>query len=396
MMHDPINTDVANGERTLFEIPEANWAKFEAAIQKLSKRAEKVTGQAIVPIPFGSSFKKLNDGTEMKVIEVYLEADAPKLDGWQFVARLDHSQETGTILRRVPNVSCDIPVSYRNAEPSCDHCNMIRKRRDTFLLCHEDGTFKQVGATCLQDFLGIDPIRVAKMAEYLGYAAECARGYNEVDGLVDRRYIDIEGYLAHVATMIRIFGFVSSKVARENGSESTASMALTNYLTLPKYRAPITDEDDALAQEALEWIRSQCASETSSDYIHNLCVIAGSEMIELRSCPLAASLIQTFLREKGRIAERAKMANSEWVGEVGKRMDFSVKVVSSTSRETDWGYSYIYRFVTDEGNVLVTFSSRSLNLFEGDQVKIRGTVKKHDAYKGVNNTVLTRVVKMMD
>ena len=58
-----------------------------------------------------------------------------------------------------------------------------------------------------------------------------------------------------------------------------------------------------------------------------------------------------------------------------------------------YGTSYLVTMVTPEGNVLKTFSSGNFgNVEVGQTLQIKGTVKKHEVYKGNKETMLSRVV----
>ena len=50
----------------------------------------------------------------------------------------------------------------------------------------------------------------------------------------------------------------------------------------------------------------------------------------------------------------------------------------------------VCEFVDESGNVYVWFTSAIFKSRRGDTVKLRGTIKAHDEYKGTKQTVLTR------
>jgi hypothetical protein len=386
--------------RTTFEIPAENMDKFNAQIEKLSKKSLKLLGLPITPYVFGYEMREI-DGHKRKVFQVMLTAEVPKLNGWDFAARIDHSNETGNIIRPVPNLGYQIPESYRTCDPACDHCKVRRYRRDTFLLHNaETGEFQQVGATCLKDFFGHDPIKVAKMAELLGYAYECGRSGEQVVG-IDWRYIDLESYLAHTAAIIRKLGWVSKATARETDKEPTCSLAWSN-LTYRDYGdaydnyvyVDVTDEDRETAAAALEWAQGLCEKCNQNDYEHNICVIAKALVIEGRSTGLAASIVSSYLRDlnrgKLRAAATASLKNSQHLGEVNTKVAFKGVVLKFSTKDGMYGTTYIYRFLTEDGNVVVWFASNHQSVNEGDKVSVKGTIKKNDEYEGVKNTVVTR------
>lgn len=314
-------SDAASEIRTTFDIPEANWAKFSAKIEKLSRKSVKLIGQEIKPFVFGYDFKKDANGGSYKVVQVMLTAEVPRVDGWTFVARLDHSQEAGTLIRMVPNAGVQLPERFRNCEPNCDHCKVRRQRRDTFVVCEDaTGTFQQVGSTCLVDFFGHDVSKMAAFAELLSYATEAGRAFEEHDGgsygMHDRRYIDFEEYLGFAARAVREHnGYVSVKAVREAEERgvhltSTRAEATTNMFEVHRgvgtraITLEPTADDKAVAAAALEFIRAECEKPNLNDYMHNVSVIAHSEMIESRHCGIAASIIACYLRSIERSTPR--------------------------------------------------------------------------------------------
>ncbi len=294
--------------RTLFEIPAENMAKFEAQIAKLSKKSVKLLGVEITPFTFSHEERELSDGRTHRVYSVMLTAEVPKLEGWTFMARLDHSNDTGTIVRMVPNVG-QLPEQYRSASSTtCDHCGHKRYRRDTFVVRHDEtGEFKQVGSTCLKDFFGHDPMKIAKLAELLGYAYECGRGGEHfIQGVNDYRWIAVEEFAIASARAVLRHGWVSAKAAYEDDRlTATKSRAWAFYGD--DFRVdPFTDAERALAEEALTWAQSLRSKAELSDYEHNITVIADATMMEPRSAGLCASIVGVFYNNKMRAAQGPK------------------------------------------------------------------------------------------
>ena len=87
---------------------------------------------------------------------------------------------------------------------------------------------------------------------------------------------------------------------------------------------------------------------------------------------------------------KARDEASRWVGEIKERIDFEGEVEFEMTRDGYYGVTHIIKIRSTEGNVFTWFASGWQNLAKGDRVKVRGTVKKHDEYKGVKQTVLSR------
>lgn len=93
---------------------------------------------------------------------------------------------------------------------------------------------------------------------------------------------------------------------------------------------------------------------------------------------------------------------SQYVGEVGKRLEAEVTLVDVFGFEvpsfTPWGGTdtkMVYKFEDASGNILVWFTTGygldAQQYPQGSILKIRGTVKEHSEYKGSKQTVLQRV-----
>lgn len=398
-------------QRTLYQIPADNYPAFEAKVAKLSKRAVKLGCDPILPMVFSNELKDFGKGYgKVRVYNVFFNIENPKLNGWSFAARLDHSQETGTLIRSVPTFGRDIPAHYRDAAPHCDHCRVRRYRRDSYVVCEDaTDTFKQVGSSCLADFLGHDAYRMARLAEFLATAGGYAQGASEWVG-ADRRFIDVEDFLACAAWAVRKLGFTSKKVAMEYSKASTATVAMgclsRNWGSNPvhemhfdgigwvEFEAP-SDADVAFAEAARAWVQEFASKDTISEYEANAMVIAKAVVMEPRHLGLAASIIGIYARHLDREAQRKREAaerkGSEWLGNVGGKVEAGeVRVAGHVPVDGTYGTTHLYTFITTSGSVLKWFSSKSLNLLVGDIVMVAGTVKKHDVYKDVRQTVLTR------
>lgn len=394
----------AEAPRTLFHIPQVNLEMFFAACKKLSRKAANLGFPAIVPVVVSEQVQKLHDGRKHRVSTVFLDAQTPRIDGWSFAATIDHSNESGNIVRTVPN-SPALPTIYRTAEPHCEHCRIRRYRRDTYVLRNDDGETKQVGKSCLRDFFGHDPKRLAQMAEWLSQAAEAGRDYEEpmTGGASDRVYVG--EFASYAATAVRLHGWVSAKVSQEtDGALASTRSRATEYLyPNPKFRHLVParlPEDYDLASAAMEWAAG--LSETDgemSDYEHSINVIAKSDFVERRSLGLVASIVGVFAknteRELARRAEREAMSAlppSQHVGrekEILRDMALTVAGIV-TLPDKGFGISYLVRMVDTAGNVFVWKSSNETDLSHQDRIVLKGTVKAHKEYEGTKQTWLSR------
>jgi hypothetical protein len=397
-----------------FSIPEENLPQLQEILAKLNKRAAKLKVEPIVIEFLGTHIKRrdLGNGNSYDVLyhDIAIEGVTPKLAGWSFVATLNHivgdDGETLTLIKAIPDV--EIPATFRDAEPVCNHCGFKRKRIDTFILRNEDGTFKQVGRNCLVDFLGgADPKVVAAQLEML---IDLVSAINEFDDRYDMggtfsrdRSFNLREYLLYVASSIRAYGWVSRKTAREVGGEASSTTAFDIWFAKDgakqaKFKrdgAYPTDVDAKMVDDAMSWAETTLHSQDSgalNDYQYNLKVATSSSRIDFRFTGIVASLIYAYTIDLGRREERANLMGSKFVGEVGKRQVFAVKVINARPYVSDFGSGTIVKATTADGDVIMWFGSGQYAL--GADLIVKGTVKKHNDYKGVKETQLNRVTEL--
>ena len=421
-------------EPKIFNVPEENLAVLQERIAKLNKRAKKLSCEPITVNILGSKEVPIRHHDELgfeadrivgyrKVYEITVIGTAPKINGWEFIAVIQPTMDEagnnlGNILRGVPNASHEVPEAYRKAENHCDHCNTIRRRNETFVLRHDDDTYKQVGRNCLRDFLGhTSPETFAAIAQMLldaedfGFASE-SDGFGGGRGVV--RFV-AEEVLRLAACSIRLNGWRSNKTAREFGKEST-SMEVSAWINSraderKKWAKPlvVSDEDKATAVEVVEWLSKLQERTELNDYMYNLSILGQGAAFTSKNFGLACSAIPTYLREMEREINRRKQfeddAKSVHVGTVGTKFEgWTLTLVHTMDFESDWGVSHMYKFKDEAGNVVVWFSSnvyyndaagRDINV--GDTVILSGSIKKHETYNGkgmslvgVQQTIVTR------
>ena len=112
-------------------------------------------------------------------------------------------------------------------------------------------------------------------------------------------------------------------------------------------------------------------------------------------CHIKKALIKEDAKKVADAAKEACMpkSNSEYIGEEKERLrDLHVTLVGSRTVESCYGTSILYTFKMGD-NVLTWFCSGAgldEDIKNGDTVLLTGTVKKHQIYNGVKQTVLNR------
>ena len=81
--------------------------------------------------------------------------------------------------------------------------------------------------------------------------------------------------------------------------------------------------------------------------------------------------------------------SSEYVGEIGDKIEVSVVVVKQIKLESAYGITNMHIFEDDCGNQYV-WTTNARDWAEGSRKKIRGTVREHKTFRNIKQTVLTR------
>jgi len=339
---------------------------------------------------------------------ITVEGEPPKLAGWSFVATLTHTKD-GNLINKVPGTIEDVSGKYRTASPTCDYCGLIRKRTDSFIVRSDAGEYKQVGRNCLAKFLGYsNPERVA------GYAAMLANIRKAIEEQEEKLfsggghgsdYRDLLSFLTMVVAVIEEHGWVSVAKARERDVTPTireVEFQLSPDIDKKDYRhlkITPTDEHKSRAQEAIDFARSEKLT-TDSDYKHNLKVSTAGDMFHNKASGVVASLIafedhdkewERVQQQRREESEKRKdeYRKSEYLGDIGERITVNVRVVRRMVLDSPYGVTYLFRMLDGENNVVVWFSSNDI-LEEDQWYTLIGTVKKHDRYDDIKQTVLTR------
>jgi hypothetical protein len=106
-----------------------------------------------------------------------------------------------------------------------------------------------------------------------------------------------------------------------------------------------------------------------------------------KQCDLFRDLWKKFNEHLEEIANNP----STHRGEIGEKLGFLFTVDFTVECENQFGSTLLVKGSDEDGNVYVTFySGTTYNPEEGETYFLKGSVKAHDDYRGVPQTVLTR------
>lgn len=410
-----MNTEI---EITTYDIPEYNIERLNKEVATLNRRAVKIGvapievvihSKQFVPCPHAVSNASMSltakEIAKLPQIEQYtisIDGEGPKVEGYKFVGTLDHNSIPGQVLvNTVPGES--VPSDFFEAKAICHHCDKIRRRTETFIFEKDDGTYMQVGRSCLRDFFGHDPSHIARfLSRVITFVGSLGDGEGYGGGGRGEYHFPQLAILANTIAMIRSEGWVPRSSA-DFSSKATADNV--SFIMLPAYGPQQAEkerfvasinfkpESDTIeAQKALIWLGEQDA--TSSSYTHNLKALSTMKMIPVSKFGYWCSLASAYQRAQDRLEiKRQESLNrvNEHVGEIKERIELDVECTGISYTAGQYGTVCIHRMLTTDGKTLVWFANTGAKMDKGDKYTIKGTVKKHDVYNDWKQTQLTRV-----
>ena len=390
-----------------YRIPAVNFPRLQEEIEKLNKRATKLNMEPVkLAIVKTETVTRKDELLGFEYQETYhfctVEGETPHLAGWRLIAAVEPVGDE-RLIREVPGREC--PVQYRTTDFHCDQCHTTRQRKAIFVLQNEDTQeYKQVGSTCIADFLGgASPEGLLGSAEYVfNFVSLAGEAQEEGWGGGGKRAVPIQHFVRVVSIIHRRLGYVSRTAAREGMSQATADLAWS-LCTSPSadWRKFVEDNnlfpeevDLRVADTALEWAAAITPQLAKSNYLHDLGVCCRQDHVTSDRAGYVSSVIQAY---NFNLEKQAKPStNSIHLGEVGKRREFTLTIVSLNSSDGQWGAVTKVTFKDEANNAVIWWASGCPAwLVTGETVKVIATVKKHGEYRGVKQTEL-KIVKPVE
>lgn len=406
--------------KEIFSIPTANLFTLKSKIEKLAKRAEKLgcdlPTMEVVSETYSKTYVVTENGNldhhhdndcgcqpadyqkflelrDIEFVDVKVLGQGPSLKGWSITVYVTRD---GMEFGGHANASDDERARVENGE--CDHCGLKRNRKGAFVVEHLDGSHKVIGTTCIKDFLGwSSPNKIASyMTDLHAFIRDADfetthRVYGQAVATLD---LDTILELAH--REVETNGWVSVGMANDWTSPYT-----DEDTTKQKVLIALKDTPEAtLSPEAKvvkDWMLTLKGSDT--EYLNNLGIIAEKGFATNRTIGIAVSGViayQNMISAKAREEARKEQADTSiHMGEINKREEFTnvsldSKTWKTVSTQYDEYETCIHRF-TVNGNVMVWFGSKELEANEGEIITVKATVKKHDTFNGIAQTIVNRV-----
>ena len=310
------------------------------------------------------------------------------------------------------NLGFTVPTRYFSLNPcTCDYCKTNRQRNKTYLVVNrETGEWKQLGKECLKLFVtGIDVDAIATFESFIKEAEDAANPADEFFYNRRFKFVKVADALALACAVYRERGYLATRDSVGNPNDFSNKNIVqrklaqqygydSDFLNISNSVRNEIDEiavktDTAIAKEDTEVAIEMVKRFPDEPYYNNLKVIVENEYIPLNKLGLLVSIpkaIDRYEEEKKRQEEKERLATkSNYIGSVGDKIEVDfVSGREAACCETQFGLLHIYEFKDASGNVIVWKSSSGKEIPESG--KISGTVKAHEEYNGVKQTVILR------
>ncbi len=357
-------------------------------------------------------------------VQCIITGDQPKLNGWEVLVKIDHSgSHTSPASAPIRNMlstpnngeslsfGADMALKnniehYAECGPNCDHCETKRYRKETIVLYNQAlDEVKQVGSTCVDDFLGTNALEAITNAYLMDGMLLKASNLDEDDirawggghygvGLIDTKLL-----MAIAAYSISKDGYTSSKMAL-SPSDATFRKVIELYNSNePSVLNIIKDYSEGNINKYLEQASNTLvwAGKKTPDtpYHSNCLVIANTASIDLSDRLKIASACSMPYQYSQEMLRDADLNNKgSHFGNVKERGELKLTVVELFDKPFDDYPSTTYRMKDDEDRTFdwkSYYSSSAPALEIGKTYLVKGTIKEHfESKRGVMITSLTR------
>lgn len=367
----------------IYQIPDSKLTKLEKQCKRISNKGALIIFNIGEPceIHAVNNDKVVIPGHEVEVEGSYV------INGWEFVATIDHTP-LGNIIRCInSDLEKDIPERYKDCGPECEHCHRIRSRKDTYLVHNlETNEWKQVGKTCLKEYTGgLDSEVCAAAAAFFTVCEEA--DYFEDDGVYgfnSNKYISSDEFKKYAYPLVKQNGYKK---------DVTVDVTLDAMFGRGVYYNEQTPE--VAADEEIEEVNkyAESVSDDQYGYFRNAKLAWAKKFVEYRDLALLASFIGTYFKNKAELAKQETNSRAtKYVGNVGDKIQIEVKSIRVLYRKSNSMFSYyaepssVYEIIDNDGNTFICYSTKDLL----NAKLLKATIKGYNDYRGIKQTIITR------
>lgn len=326
-----------------------------------------------------------HEDMNVECVEYVLEFDPYVVAGYRFGAVIERATDENLVYVADDAVNFK---DYVKCDLVCEHCGTNHKRNKCVVLINnETGEHKMVGTSCVKDFIGYNVEQFAKYfteIEQILLQDEEIKIYDFERNLYTTAIDNVE-YLARCIKITEKDGYTKE----------------LKFFAERELGKTIEDKYIEKAKEVINFFETYepwdgFESDTRI-FVTGRKPITNANGFVAYAYTLYNKIIAKLNKKK---EEEAHKALSNFVGEVGKKITATGKIIIAGGYETMYGYTRIYKLTDENNNVYIWKTGNCLNITnengivkditEIGTVEMTGTIKEHNEYNGEKQTVLTR------
>lgn len=287
-----------------------------------------------------------------------------------------------------------IPEEYRHVKPVCEHCELSRDRKTTYIVRNDKtGEHQQVGSTCFNVYLNCDASDVIRILKIITRISD-VEGYEEkTRKRTKEKYplFNVKDILKLSNSIIRLYGYHS----RNEGGDDIPTADIVEQICL----SPESDEskfwikkieenrndavDDAVVAAVSKWALME---ENNSSYAYTLRLLLRSEVVNSYRFGVLCSSIESHKESvKKKLTVKREFSN-EYFGIEGGKHDLSLKCIDKRSISGYNGPTNIFKLVDDKKNLFIWFHESGHGIKIGQIKKLAFKIKAHKQYASEKQT----------
>lgn len=331
------------------------------------------------------------------------------------------SDEDGEIINSLNN--SDVPETFRGKKLFCDHCNKATPKKQSFIIRNKEGKIKQIGKSCLAEYTRIQSIQaIAQIYDDIANTFEqfnsVGKSRPDLETFGGERVSPTPFLLLSIAYQVMQANggkYVSASSREEYGPTPTSKTTKDIYAFLSQmpeetvatieakikkyvgfaYRVKLHPEEEQYIKDAIEWIKDP----KSGDFENQRALVKAKYFENFKYLGYLVAILPLYAgylrrkeaedRRQEALKKNAELSSSTHVGAIGDKIKFEGTLKKSRPFETAFGTMVIHTFTDKSGNKYV-WKTGLTDLQDDVLYSVKATVKNHDEYNGIKQTVITR------
>lgn len=356
-------------------------AKYESSIEMLSlKKSYRVVGYDNSLYYLDAEFID-DDNKYLRISGFDVELSNPIAKGKQGVQYLGCMlivNGVGQLHAEQENALNAVNKEYKDV---CDHCGKNMKRNNWYFFL-EDGKVKKIGSTCVHEWFGMDIESIlAKYEEFMIYV----KSFSDEEEMEN---IKRQSSLFNITNIIQALSTVTKEftLSWQKRSDYTLGTATEVKHMLFDDKAKMDCFD---TEEVKQIVLDKWNIDATTEFEFNIvsALIDDGELAEMVHVKHLGVVCWAIWNAMTTIKKANNDISSEYLGEVGDKIEFTATPKCVFSGEGYYGITYIYIFETEKGIVKWT-TSKAIDVEKESTFK--GTIKETTEYNGQKQTVVTR------